>query len=76
MQIKKTKIPGLKIVTNKIYKDSRGHFKEDFLSKNFTKNRFVFSCTSKSKKKRSKRTAHAAQKSTRKIHICCKRRNF
>ena len=45
MQIKKTKIPGLKIVTNKIYKDSRGHFKEDFLSKNFTKNRFVFSCT-------------------------------
>ena len=50
MQIKKTKISGLKIVTNKIYKDSRGHFKEDFLSKNFTKNRFVFSCTSKSKK--------------------------
>ncbi len=50
MQIKKTKIPGLKIVTNKIYKDSRGHFKEDFLSKNFTKNSFVFSCTSKSKK--------------------------
>ena len=50
MQIKKTKIPGLKIVTNKIYKDSRGHFKEDFLSKNFTKNHFVFSCTSKSKK--------------------------
>ena len=42
MQIKKTKIPGLKIVTNKIYKDSRGHFKEDFLSKNFTKNHFVF----------------------------------
>ncbi len=50
MQIKKTKIPGLKNVTNKIYKDSRGHFKEDFLSKNFTNNRFVFSCTSKSKK--------------------------
>ena len=50
MQIKKTKISGLKIVTNKIYKDSRGHFKEDFLSKNFTKNHFVFSCTSKSKK--------------------------
>ena len=50
MQIKKTKIHGLKIVTNKIYKDSRGHFKEVFLSKNFTKNRFVFSCTSKSKK--------------------------
>ena len=50
MQIKKTKIPGLKIVTNKIYKDSRGHFKEDFLSKNFKNCSFVFSCTSKSKK--------------------------
>ena len=50
MQIKKTKIPGLIIVTNKIYRDSRGHFKEDFLLKNFTKKRFVFSCTSKSKK--------------------------
>ena len=50
MQIKKTKIPGLKIVTNQIYRDSRGHFKEDFLSKNFTKQNFVFSCTSKSKK--------------------------
>ena len=50
MQIKKTKITGLKIVTNKIYRDSRGHFKEDFLSKNFTNNNFVFSCTSKSKK--------------------------
>ena len=50
MQIKKTKIPGLIIVTNKIYRDSRGHFKEDFLLKNFTKKRFIFSCTSKSKK--------------------------
>ena len=30
MQIKKTKLIGLKIVTNKIYKDSRGYFKEDF----------------------------------------------
>ena len=30
MQIKKTKLKGLKIVTNKIYKDSRGYFKEDF----------------------------------------------
>ena len=50
MQIKKTKIPGLKIVTNKIYKDTRGYFKEDFLSKYFNRSNFVFSCTSKSKK--------------------------
>lgn len=50
MQIKKTKISGLKIVTNKIYKDSRGHFKEDFLSKYFKESKFIFSCTSKSKK--------------------------
>ena len=30
MQIKKTKFKGLKVVINKIYKDSRGYFKEDF----------------------------------------------
>ena len=50
MQIKKTKIPGLKVVINKVYKDSRGHFKEDFHSKYVSKSKFVFSCTSKSKK--------------------------
>ena len=50
MQIKNTKIPDLKIITNKIYKDSRGHFKEDFQFKYFKKTKFVFSCTSKSKK--------------------------
>ena len=37
MQIKKTKFKGLKIITNKIYKDSRGHFKEDFNQKFFKK---------------------------------------
>ena len=50
MQIKKTKLKGLKIVTNKIYKDSRGHFKEDFKSTFFKGSNFIFSCTSKSKK--------------------------
>ena len=50
MQIKKTKFKGLKIITNKIYKDSRGYFKEDFKQAFFKGSSFIFSCTSKSKK--------------------------
>ena len=50
MQIKKTNFKGLKIITNKIYKDSRGYFKEDFKSAFFKGANFIFSCTSKSKK--------------------------
>ena len=50
MQIKKTKFKGLKIITNKIYKDSRGYFKEDFKQAFFKGSNFIFSCTSKSKK--------------------------
>ena len=50
MQIKKTKFKGLKIVTNKIYKDSRGYFKEDFKQIFFKGSKFIFSCTSRSKK--------------------------
>ena len=50
MQIKKTKFKGLKIVRNKIYRDSRGCFKEDFKSAFFKGAKFIFSCTSKSKK--------------------------
>ena len=50
MQIKKTKLKGLKIVTNKIYKDSRGYFKEDFKQALFKGSKFIFSCTSRSKK--------------------------
>ena len=50
MQIKKTKFKGLQIISNKIYKDSRGYFKEDFKSSFFKGARFIFSCTSKSKK--------------------------
>ena len=50
MQIKKTKLIGLKIVTNKIYKDSRGYFKEDFKQALIKGSKFIFSCTSKSKK--------------------------
>ena len=50
MQIKKTKFKGLRIVNNKIYKDSRGYFKEDFKQALFKGSKFIFSCTSKSKK--------------------------
>ena len=50
MQIKKTKFKGLRIVTNKIYKDSRGYFKEDFKQALFKGSKFIFSCTSRSKK--------------------------
>ena len=50
MQIKKTKLKGLKIITNKIYKDSRGYFKEDFKQAFFKGFKFIFSCTSRSKK--------------------------
>ena len=50
MQIKKTKFKGLRIVTNKIYKDSRGYFKEDFKQALFKGFKFIFSCTSRSKK--------------------------
>ena len=50
MQIKKTKLKGLRVIRNKIYKDKRGHFKEDFKSAFFKGSNFVFSCTSKSKK--------------------------
>ena len=50
MQIKKTKFKGLRIVNNKIYKDSRGYFKEDFKQALFKGSKFIFSCTSRSKK--------------------------
>ena len=50
MQIKKTKFKGLIIVINKIHRDSRGYFKEDFKLKLFKSHKFVFSCTSKSKR--------------------------
>ena len=45
MQIKKTKLKGLKIVTNKIYKDSRGYFKEDFKQTLLKGFKFIFSNT-------------------------------
>ena len=50
MKIKSTKFSGLKIVQSKIFKDGRGLFKEDFKNKFFKNKKFVFGCTSSSKK--------------------------
>ena len=49
MKIKPTKFKGLKIIQSKIYRDNRGFFKEDFKQVNFSK-KFIFGCTSRSKK--------------------------
>ena len=50
MKIKKTKFNGLKIISSKIHKDKRGHFREIFKKKLFVKEKFVFTCVSSSKK--------------------------
>ena len=50
MKIISTKFQGLKIIQSKIYKDSRGFFKEEFKKKFFKSKNFVFGCTSSSKK--------------------------
>ncbi len=50
MKIKYTKFSGLKVIESKSFKDSRGLFKEDFKKKFFKNKKFVFGCTSSSKK--------------------------
>ena len=50
MKIKTTKFSGLKIIQSKLHRDSRGFFKEDFKKKFFKNEKFVFGCTSSSKK--------------------------
>ena len=50
MKIKSTKFTGLKIIQSKKYRDSRGFFKEDFKKKFFKNTKFVFGCTSSSKR--------------------------
>ena len=50
MKIKSTKFTGLKIIQSRNYSDSRGLFKEDFKKKFFKNKKFVFGCTSTSKK--------------------------
>ena len=50
MKLISTKFSGLKIIQSKIFKDSRGFFREDFKKKNFKDKKFIFACTSSSKK--------------------------
>jgi len=50
MKIIPTKFTGLKIVKSENYKDYRGSFKEDFKQKFFKNKKFMFACTSNSKK--------------------------
>ena len=50
MKVILTKFSGLKVIQSKSYKDNRGLFKEDFKKKFFKNKKFVFGCTSTSKK--------------------------
>lgn len=50
MKITSTKFSGLKVIHSKTYWDNRGFFKEDFKKKFFKNKKFVFGCTSSSKK--------------------------
>ena len=50
MKILSTKFLGVKIIQSKIYKDSRGLFKENYKKKFFKNKNFIFGCMSKSNK--------------------------
>ena len=50
MKIIQTKFSGLKIIESRLFKDKRGFFKEDFKKKFFKREKFIFGCTSSSKK--------------------------
>jgi len=50
MKILSTKFLGVKVIQSKIYKDSRGLFKENYKKKFFKNKNFIFGCTSKSNK--------------------------
>ena len=50
MKIISTKFSGLKIILSKNHRDNRGLFKEDFKKKFFKNKKFIFGCTSSSKK--------------------------
>ena len=50
MKIIATKFSGLKIIQSKCFKDSRGFFKEDYKKKFFKNKKFIFGCSSSSKK--------------------------
>ena len=50
MIIKKTKFKDLKIFKSKVYSDKRGYFREIFKEKFFKNKKFLFTCSSLSKK--------------------------
>ena len=50
MKIIPTKFSGLKVIQSKRFVDSRGFFREDFKKKFFKNKKFIFACTSSSKK--------------------------
>ena len=50
MKIKKTKFRDLVIVTSPVHKDKRGIFREIFKKSLLNKYKFIFNCTSTSKK--------------------------
>ena len=50
MKIQSTEFAGLKIISSKNHKDRRGFFREDFKKKFFKDKKFIFGCTSSSKK--------------------------
>ena len=50
MKVKSTKFKNLKVIFSQIHKDKRGFFREIFKKKTLTKNKFVFTCVSSSKK--------------------------
>ena len=50
MKIVATKFLGLQIIQSKSFKDRRGFFKEDYKKKFFKDKKFIFGCSSSSKK--------------------------
>ena len=50
MKVISTKFSGLKVIQSKTHKDSRGFFKEDYKKKILKDKKFIFGCTSNSKK--------------------------
>ena len=50
MKIKSTKFKNLKIISSPVYKDNRGYFREIFKQNFFSREKFLFTCVSSSKK--------------------------
>ena len=50
MKIKSTNFKDLKIIFSPVHRDKRGYFRESFKKNFFSKNKFLFTCVSSSKK--------------------------